>query len=52
MIPHDLPPWHAVYDQTQRWIKAGCFDAIVHDPCVLLRLEAGREPRPTADSNA
>ncbi len=48
MIPHDLPPWHAVYDQTQRWIKAGCFEAIVHDLRVLLRLEAGRDPGPTA----
>ena len=23
MIPHDLPPWWVVYQQTQRWIKAG-----------------------------
>jgi transposase len=48
MIPHDLPPWHAVYDQTRRWIQAGCFEAIAHDLRVLLRLEAGRDPSPTA----
>src|SRR5262245_150671 len=22
MMPHDLPPWHVDYQQTQRWIKA------------------------------
>jgi DNA-binding response OmpR family regulator len=27
MIPHDLPPWWVVYQQTQRWIKAGVFEA-------------------------
>jgi transposase len=25
----DFPPWAAVYQQTQRWIKGGCFEAIV-----------------------
>jgi transposase len=20
MMPHDLPPWHTVYQQTQRWL--------------------------------
>src|SRR5437764_768509 len=29
MMPHDLPPWPAVYQQTQRWLKAGVFEAIV-----------------------
>ena len=23
-MPNDLPPWHAVYDQAQRWLRAGC----------------------------
>jgi transposase len=31
MIPHDLPPWHAVYDQAQRWLAAGVFAAMAHD---------------------
>ena len=22
MMPNDLPPWHTVYQQTRRWIKA------------------------------
>ena len=25
-MPHDLPPWEAVYQQTQRWLKAGVFE--------------------------
>ena len=48
LLPHDFPPWHAVYDQTQRWIRAGCFEAIVHDLRAILRLKAGRAPAPTA----
>ena len=27
LMPHDLPPWAAVYQQTQRWLKAGVFDS-------------------------
>jgi transposase len=48
MMPHDLPPWNTVYQQTQRWLKAGCFEAIAHDLRMLLRMAAGREPTPTA----
>jgi transposase len=48
MMPNDLPPWPAVYQQTQRWFKAGAFAAIVHDLRTLLRVAAGRDPHPTA----
>jgi len=48
MLPHDLPPWAAVYQQTQRWFKAGCFEAMTHDLRMLLRLAAGRAATPTA----
>jgi transposase len=48
MMPHDLPPWEAVYQQTQRWLKAGVFAAIVHDLREILRLAAGRKGKPTA----
>ena len=48
MIPHDLPPWAAVYQQTQRWVRAGCFEAIVDDLRLLLRLAEGRGPLPSA----
>jgi len=48
MLPHDLPPWYVVYQQTQRWIRAGTFEAVVHDLRRLLRLAAGRAAEPTA----
>ncbi len=47
-IPHDLPPWSAVYQQTQRWIAAGAFEAMVHDLRVILRLKEQRAPDPSA----
>jgi transposase len=47
-IPHDLPPWPAIYQQTQRWIRAGVFEAMVHDLRELLRILQGREAIPTA----
>ncbi len=48
MMPHDLPPWEAVYQQTQRWIAAGVFQAMVHDLRELLRVAQGRSPDPSA----
>ena len=48
MMPHDLPPWPVVYQQTQRWLKAGVFEAMVHDLRVLLRLAKGKAAQPTA----
>jgi transposase len=47
-LPHDLPPWEAVYQQTRRWLSAGVFEAIVHDLRVLLRLSESRASKPTA----
>jgi len=48
MMPNDLPPWEMVYQQSQRWLKAGVFEAIVEDVRALLRLAAGRAEQPTA----
>jgi transposase len=48
LMPHDLPPWWVVYQQTRRWLAAGVFETIIHDLRVLLRLGAGRAPQPTA----
>lgn len=48
MMPTDLPPWHTVYQQTQRWQRAGVFEAIVHDLRMLLREIADRNPQPSA----
>jgi transposase len=48
MMPNDLPPWPTVYQQMQRWLRAGCFEALVHDLRILLREHAGRHAQPTA----
>ena len=40
-MPNDLPPWFAVYQQSQRWIAAGCFEALAHDLRAVLRLASG-----------
>src|SRR3954447_11843160 len=47
-LPHDFPRWEAVYQQTQRWIRAGSFEAIVHDLRALLRMPEGRRAQPSA----
>ena len=47
MMPNDFPPWEAVYQQTQRWIDAGVFEAMVHDLRAVLRLSSGRAPDPS-----
>lgn len=48
MMPNDLPPWSAVYQQTQRWLNAGVFEALVHDLRSLLREIEARAPAPSA----
>lgn len=48
LLPHDLPPWWVVYQQTQRWLKAGVFEAMVQDLRRVLRLAEGRDAEPTA----
>jgi transposase len=48
MIPNDLPPWEAVYQQTQRWIKAGVFQCMADDLRMMLRLAEGRKSQPSA----
>ncbi len=48
MMPNHFPPWPAVYQQTQRWITAGVFEAMVHDLRELLRMAQGRAPEPSA----
>ena len=48
MIPNDLPPWTAVQAQAQRWIAAGCFEAMAHDLRKMLRQLAQQNLQPTA----
>lgn len=47
-LPADFPPWPAVYQQARRWLDAGCFEALVQDLRMLLRVLKGRAPQPTA----
>lgn len=48
MMPNDLPPWEMVYQQAQRWLRAGVFESLVHDLRELLRVATGRNARPSA----
>ena len=47
-LPHDFPPWEAVYQQFERWLKAGVFAALVQDLRELLRVAHGHDPQPSA----
>jgi transposase len=47
-MPHDLPPWEAVYQQSQRWLAAGVFEAMVDDLRAILRLAQGKTEQPSA----
>ncbi len=53
-LPKDFPPWEAVYQQTRRWLAAGCFEAIVHDLRAVLRLPPAACPsrRPRSSTAA
>src|SRR5579864_8203725 len=47
MLPNDLPPWWTVYQQSQRWMQAGVFEAMAHDLRVMLRLVEDRSAPPS-----
>jgi transposase len=48
MMPNDLPPWAAIQQQTQRWLKGGCFEAMAHDLRIILREADERAGAPSA----
>jgi len=48
LLPNDFPPWETVYQQTQRWIQAGCFEAMVNDLRSIIRVAQERRGQPTA----
>ena len=48
MIPTNFPPWKAVYDQSQRWIRAGVFEAMA----ILRRAYAKQHAIYEADQKA
>ena len=47
-LPNDFPRWDVVYQQTQRWLRAGCFETMVHDLRLILRVFQQRKPTPSA----
>src|SRR5258708_22977739 len=47
-LPHDLPPWPGVYQQTPRWIEAPLFEKMVEDLRPLLPEFTPRNAAPAA----
>ncbi|ADB15980.1 transposase IS4 family protein [Pirellula staleyi DSM 6068] len=47
-LPHEMPPWRAVYQQMRRWFEAGVFEEIAQDLRLMVRLLEGRDEQPTA----
>lgn len=48
LIPNEFAPWQAVYQQTQRWLQAGCFEAMVNDLRSILPVAQGKQGQPSA----
>jgi transposase len=48
LMPHEFPPWWVVQQQTQRWLRAGCFEEMAHDLRAILRLAQDRAENPSA----
>ena len=47
-LPGDFPPWATVYQQTQRWLKAGVLETMAHVLREVVRLTQGRTKEPSA----
>lgn len=47
-LPHDFPPWSAVYQQARRWFQAGVFETIAHDLRIIVRVLDDRQEQPSA----
>lgn len=47
-MPNDLPPWEIIYQQSQRWLASGVFEAMTQDLRRILRLLEGRHEEPSA----
>ena len=47
-MPHEFPPWTAVYQQARRWIDAQVFEHAAHDLRELIRLALDRNATPSA----
>lgn len=46
-LPHDFPPWEAVYQQARRWMQAKVFDEIAQELRVVVRIIEDRESHPS-----
>jgi transposase len=47
-LPENFPPYHAVYQQAQRWIRARVLETMAGDLRQLLRILEGRSAEPSA----
>ena len=47
-MPNDLPPWEAIYQQSQRWLAAAVFEAMSQDLRRILRCLENRHEEPSA----
>lgn len=47
-LPTNFSPWEAVYQQTQRWLRSGCFEAMTDDLRSIIRVAQGRQGQPRA----
>lgn len=41
-------PWQAAYQQTRRWLQAGCFEAMASGLRSIIRVAQGRQGQPSA----
>jgi putative transposase len=48
MLPHDLPPWQAVYQHFRRWRSTGVWQQLNDTFRIELRVLDGREGSPSA----
>jgi putative transposase len=48
MLPHDLPPWYAVYRYFRQWLTDGTVERIHAVLHIDVRVAAGKEPEPRA----
>jgi transposase len=44
----NFPPWELVYQQTQRWLNASCFEAMVSDLRSVIQVAQERPGQPSA----
>ena len=48
MLPKDLPPWQTVYGYFRRWKRQGLWERINASLVRTVRVQAGRDPKPSA----